>query len=218
MKQRVKLWRRGVDGAKRSRNYKVALRWSADLPCGSGALPATPSPIGTQLFVIYVRSESEIVTRINLSNQYRVSSGAERSDKSATRKVLLICDLRRSPVTFYAGFILVILFGVVMRHESCLKPVVSPARATYKLDGSSWGISGPFTHPQLYDKHLRTRRRDCSSTLYLALHLSPLYSPFRGAHCSFFIYNFLMARVASYPGLRVVFVRRNSSHMRIIKS
>lgn len=63
------------------------------------------------------------------------SSSAERSEESATRKVLLICDLQRSPVTFYAGFILVILFGAVMRHQSCLKPVSPGINLTARPGG-----------------------------------------------------------------------------------
>lgn len=64
-----------------------------------------------------------------------ITGASSSSDESATRKVLLICDLQRSPVTFYAGFILVILFGAVMRHQSCLKPVSPGINLTARPGG-----------------------------------------------------------------------------------
>lgn len=91
------------------------------------------------------------------------SSSAERSDENATRKVLLICDLQRSPVTFYAGFILVILFGAVMRHQSCLKPVSPGINLTARPGGyqdpslrsSRSSLLARFTTRQSQTRHPR---------------------------------------------------------------
>lgn len=108
-------------------------RWPADLP----SLHRNP-------IICYLRTEwirNRYAEKFIESITGTSSSSAERSDESATRKVLLICDLQLSPVTFYAGFY---SRDFVRR---CYAPSkLSEARlARYKLDGSSWGISGPFT-------------------------------------------------------------------------
>lgn len=102
-------------------------RWPADLP----SLHRNP-------IIRYLRTEwirNRYAEKFIESITGASSSSAERSDESATRKVLLICDLQRSPVTFYAGFILVILFGAVMRHQSCLKPVSPGINLTARPGG-----------------------------------------------------------------------------------
>lgn len=145
-------------------------RWPADLP----TLHRNP-------IICYLRTEwirNRYAEKFIESITGASSRSAERSDESATRKVLLICDLQRSPVTFYAGFILVILFGAVMRHQSCLKPV-SPG---INLTARPGGYQDPSLRSSRSSPALRlgNRRRDFpdeslfyrsprSSTLYLSL-------------------------------------------------
>lgn len=139
--------------------------WPADLP----SLHRNP-------IICYLRTEwirNRYAEKFIESITGASSSSAERSDESATRKVLLICDLQRSPVTFYAGFILVILFGAVMRHQSCLKPV-SPG---IKLTARPGGYQDPSlrSSPAL---RLGNRRRDFpdESLFYRSPRSSTLYS------------------------------------------
>lgn len=147
-------------------------RWPADLP----SLHRNP-------IICYLRTEwirNRYAEKFIESITGASSSSAERSDESATRKVLLICDLQRSPVTFYAGFY---SRDFVRR---CYAPSkLSEARlARYKLDGSSWGDirtlhAAPLAPRPLYDSAIAdatsptnrsfTGVRAPRSTLYLAL-------------------------------------------------